>query len=98
MDMNNRSISKVVVTVTVAIAPVMLVGTITVSLGDNSVFAIKKKNQGASEANACGNGELPLNVFCETTTSQVDGEENAVVINGNQVPSSSTSTSTTAEN
>lgn len=52
MDMNNRSISKVVVTVTVAIATV--------------------------------------------TTSQIDGEENAVVINGNQVPSSSTST--TVEN
>ena len=94
MDMNNRSISKVAVTVTVAIATVMLVGTITVSLGDNSAFATKEKNQDASEANACGNGELPLNVLCETTTSQVDGEENAVVINGNQVPSSST----TAEN
>jgi hypothetical protein len=94
MDMNNRSISKVTVTVTVAIATVMLVGTITVSLGGNSAFATKEKNQDASEANACGNGELLLNVFCETTTSQVDGEENAVVINGNQVPSSST----TAEN
>jgi hypothetical protein len=35
-----------------------------------------------------------LDVFCETTTSQVDGEENTVVINGNQVPSSTT----TAEN
>jgi hypothetical protein len=98
MDINNRSISKVAVTVTVAIATVMLVGTITVSLGDNSAFATKKRNQDASEANACGNGELPLNVLCETTTSQVDGEENAVVINGNQVPSSSTSTSTTVEN
>jgi hypothetical protein len=73
----------------------MLVGTMTVSLGDNSAFATKEKNQDASQANACGNGELPLDVFCETTTSQVDGEENAVVINGNQVPSSS---STTAEN
>jgi hypothetical protein len=65
----------------------MLVGTTTVSLVDNSAFATKEKNQDASQANACGNEELPLNVFCETTTSQVDGEENAVVINGNQAPS-----------
>jgi hypothetical protein len=92
MNMNNRSRKKIAVTV--AIVTVMLVGTMTVSLGDNSAFATKKKNQDASQANACGNGELPLDVFCETTTSQVDGEENAVVINGNQVPSSST----TAEN
>jgi hypothetical protein len=92
MNMNNRSRKKIAVTV--AIVTVMLVGTMTVSLGDNSAFATKEKNQDASQANACGNGELPLDVFCETTTSQVDGEENAVVINGNQVPSSST----TAEN
>jgi hypothetical protein len=92
MNMNIRSRKKIAVTV--AIITVMLVGTMTVSLGDNSAFATKEKNQDASQANACGNGELPLDVFCETTTSQVDGEENAVVINGNQVPSSST----TAEN
>jgi hypothetical protein len=92
MNMNIRSRKKIAVTV--AIVTVMLVGTMTVSLGDNSAFATNEKNQDASQANACGNGELPLDVFCETTTSQVDGEENAVVINGNQVPSSST----TAEN
>jgi len=92
MNMNIRSRKKIAVTV--AIVTVMLVRTVTVSLGDNSAFATKEKNQDASQANACGNGELPLDVFCETTTSQVDGEENAVVINGNQVPSSST----TAEN
>jgi hypothetical protein len=90
MNMNIRSRKKIAVTV--AIVTVMLVGTMTVSLGDNSAFATKEKNQDASQANACGNGELPLDVFCETTTSQVDGEENAVVINGNQVPSSSTTT------
>jgi len=82
MNMNNRSISKVAVTV--AIVTAMLIGTLTVTFGDNSAFATKEKNQDTSQANACGNGELPLNVFCETTTSQVDGEENAVVINGNQ--------------
>lgn len=73
--------------VAVAVIAAMLVGTTTVSLVDNSAFATKEKNQDASQANACGNEELPLNVFCETTTSQVDGEENAVVINGNQAPS-----------
>jgi len=90
MNMNIRSRKKIAVTV--AIVTVMLVGTMTISLGDNNAFATKEKNQDASQANACGNGELPLDVFCETTTSQVDGEENVVVINGNQVPSSSTTT------
>jgi hypothetical protein len=82
--MKNKSMNKVVA---VAVIAAMLVGTTTVSLVDNSAFATKEKNQDASQANACGNEELPLNVFCETTTSQVDGEENAVVINGNQAPS-----------
>jgi hypothetical protein len=80
--MSNVSKNKEVVAA--AIITAMLVGTIAVSLGDNTVLATKEKNQDVSQANACGNEKLPLNVFCETTTSQVDGEENAVVINGNQ--------------
>ena len=80
--MSNVSKNKVVAAA--AIITAMLVGTTAVSLGDNTVFATKEKNQDSSQANVCGNEKLPLNVFCETTTSQVDGEENAVVINGNQ--------------
>ena len=37
-----------------------------------------EKNQATSQANACGNGKLPINVFCQNIGSQIQGEENAV--------------------
>jgi hypothetical protein len=55
----------------------------------DSAFADGKKhyekNQAISQANACGNGELPLNVFCQNIGSQVQGEENAVALDGAQL-------------
>ena len=54
----------------------------------DSAFADGKKhydkNQATSQANACGNGKLPLNVFCQNIDSQVQGEENAVSLSGSQ--------------
>ena len=47
MNINIRSRNKIAVTV--AIVTVMLVGTMTVSLGDNSAFATKEKNQDVSQ-------------------------------------------------
>jgi hypothetical protein len=73
----------------VAAMAVMLVGAI--ALATEDAFAGKKKydkNQAVSQANACGNGELPLDVYCQNIGSQVQGEENAVAIDGvqGQVP------------
>jgi hypothetical protein len=51
----------------------------------DSAFATKySKSQAISQANACGNGELPLNVFCQNIASQVQGDENAVAPAGAQ--------------
>ena len=65
---------------------VMLIGA--TAFATDSAFADKKKhydkNQATSQANACGNGKLPLNVFCQNIDSQVQGEENAVAIDGTQ--------------
>jgi hypothetical protein len=51
-------------------------------------FAGKKKgyekNQAISQANACGNGELPLNVYCQNIGSQIQGDENAVAPSASQ--------------
>ena len=48
--------------VIVAAMAVMLVGA--TALATDDAFATKKKyNQATSQANACGNGKLPLNVF-----------------------------------
>jgi hypothetical protein len=49
----------------------------------DSAFAGKKKyekSQALSQANACGNGVLPLNVFCQNLISQIQGDGNAVTI------------------
>jgi hypothetical protein len=69
----------------VATMAVMLVGA--TALATEDAFAGKKKyekNQAISQANACGNGKLPLNVFCQNIGSQVQGEENAVSAAGSQ--------------
>ncbi|MGH9953700.1 MAG: hypothetical protein ACRD5J_18955 [Nitrososphaeraceae archaeon] len=72
--------------VIVAAVTAMLVGATALSATD-SVFAEKKKyekNQAASQANECGNGELPLNVFCQNLLSQIQGDGNAANIIGVQ--------------
>ena len=72
--------------VIVAAMTVMLIGATALATTD-SAFAGKKKyekNQAISQANACGNGELPLNVFCQNIGSQVQGDENAVALDGFQ--------------
>jgi hypothetical protein len=72
--------------VIVAAVTAMLVGATALSATD-SVFADKKKyekSQAASEANECGNGELPLNVFCQNLLSQIQGDGNAANIIGVQ--------------
>jgi hypothetical protein len=72
--------------VVVATMTVMLIGA--TAFATDSAFADGKKkyekNQAISQTNACGNGELPLNVFCQNIGSQVQGEENAVAIDGTQ--------------
>jgi hypothetical protein len=65
--MNNKTLSIAVVAAVTA----MLIATSAVATED--VFAGKKKgyekNQVISQANACGNGKLPLNVGCQNTAS-----------------------------
>jgi hypothetical protein len=46
----------------------VLVGATALAAAD-SVFA-SDENQAISQANACGNGELPLNVGCQNVNSQ----------------------------
>jgi uncharacterized membrane protein len=72
--MNNKSLTIAVV----AAVAVMLVATTAVATED--AFAGKKReySQATSQANACGNGKLPLNVGCQNTDSQVQGDENVI--------------------
>lgn len=43
----------------------------------NSAFAYKK-NQATSQASACGNEFTPINIGCQNTDSQIQGDENVV--------------------
>jgi hypothetical protein len=62
----------------------MLLATVATSMATSvDVFAYKK-NQAASQANACGNGEIPTNVGCQNTGSQIQGDENAVSLAAQQ--------------
>jgi hypothetical protein len=70
----------------IATVTVMLIGATALSTTD-SAFAGKKKyekSQAVSQVNDCGNGELPLNVFCQNLLSQIQGDGNAVNIIGVQ--------------
>ena len=70
----------------VAAMAVMLVGA--TAFATDSAFADGKKkhgkNQAIGQANACGNGKLPMYVFCQNTGSQVQGEDNSVAISSVQ--------------
>ncbi|MPZ07072.1 MAG: hypothetical protein GEU26_11770 [Nitrososphaeraceae archaeon] len=75
--MNNRHM------IIVAAMAIMLIVATAFSTTDN-VFADGKKkyekSQAASQVNECGNGELPLNVFCQNLLSQIQGDGNAANI------------------
>jgi hypothetical protein len=72
--------------VVVAAMAVMLIGA--TALATDDAFADKKKkygkNQAISQVNACGNGKLPMYVFCQNTGSQVQGEDNWVALSDAQ--------------
>lgn len=71
----------------VAAMAVMLIGATAVAATDNAIVDGKKKydkNQATSLANACGNDKLPMSVFCQNIDSQVQGDKNAVAIDGVQ--------------
>jgi hypothetical protein len=68
----------------VVVIAATLVGT--TAIAANSALATKyDKNQAISQANACGNGELPLNVGCQNIDSQIQGDGNAVSLAAEQV-------------
>ena len=68
----------------VAVIAATLVGT-TVIAADSAYATKYDKNQATSQANACGNGELPLNIGCQNLGSQIQGDENAVSLAAEQV-------------
>ena len=65
----------------------MLVGATALATTDSAFAGGKKhyeKSQALSQANACGNGDMPLDVFCQNLASQIQGDGNAMNIIGVQ--------------
>jgi hypothetical protein len=62
----------------------MLLATVAASMATPDNAFAYKKNQAASQANACGNGEIPTNVGCQNTGSQIQGDENSVALAAQQ--------------
>jgi hypothetical protein len=73
--------------VVVAVMAIMLIGA--TALATDDAFADKKKksyekSQAVSQVNDCGNGELPLNIGCQNTASQIQGDDNEAALASNQ--------------
>ena len=69
----------------VAAMAVMLIGA--TALATEDAFAGKKKyekSQAVAQTNDCGNGELPLNIGCQNTASQIQGDENTAALSSSQ--------------
>ena len=69
----------------VAAMAVMLIGA--TALATEDAFAGKKKyekSQAVAQTNDCGNRELPLNVGCQNTASQIQGDENSAALASEQ--------------
>jgi hypothetical protein len=64
----------------------MLLATTAISMSTTqNAFAGKYgKNQATSQANACGNDFMPLNIGCQNTGSQIQGDENSVALAAQQ--------------
>jgi hypothetical protein len=69
------------------ITVLMLLGTTTAAIStltsSEHVFAYRN-SQATSQVNDCGNGELPLNVGCQNTNSQIQGDRNSVALSSQQ--------------
>jgi hypothetical protein len=40
----------------------------------------RENNQAVSQVKDCGNGELPENVGCQNTASQIEGDDNTAAL------------------
>jgi hypothetical protein len=56
---------------------------VTVLATTDSVFAYDR-SQATAQKNDCGNGELPLNIGCQNTASQIQGDRNTVALASEQ--------------
>ena len=67
----------------VAVTAMLLAATATSITATEFAFAYSR-NQATSQANACGNGQIPTNVGCQNIDCQIQGDENACALTAQQ--------------
>jgi uncharacterized membrane protein len=81
IEMNN---SKSFGIVAIAAVAVMLIASAAAVQEDAFAGKKKKYESSVAQANDCGNGELPLNVYCQNLAALIQGDGNAMNIIGAQ--------------
>jgi uncharacterized membrane protein len=85
IEVNRSMNAKHMSFIAVAALAAMLVASTALATADNA-FADKKKKtsyektQATYQANDCGNGDSPIDIFCQNLDSQIQGDGNAVAI------------------
>jgi uncharacterized membrane protein len=87
----NRRMNTKYLVVVAAMTAMLVAAT---ALATDSAFADKNrkhdgkggyhKSQAVSQANDCGNGDTPIDVFCQNLASQIQGDGNAAALVGEQ--------------
>jgi hypothetical protein len=76
--MNNKT-NSIAIVVAISLVAAFLVSGAVMTSGHDSTFAKRyKKTQTTAQDNHCGNGALPLDIFCQTISNQIQGDDNAV--------------------
>ena len=68
----------------IAVAAVMLVAATTEMAITGYAFAYNRNQATSAAANDCGNGQVPTNIGCQNTDSQIQGDENSVALTSQQ--------------
>jgi hypothetical protein len=79
MNNNNRTLAILAIATIAA-----FLVTAAVMIPDNALAHSKKKTQTTAQANVCGEGTLPLAIFCQTLSNQIQGNDNAANMIGQQ--------------
>jgi hypothetical protein len=79
--MKNRKVRNFEIVVAVA---AMLLATAAISMATTDNVSAYKKTQATAQANECGNGDTPIDVFCQNLASQIQGDHNSVAMSAEQ--------------
>jgi hypothetical protein len=81
--MSNKKVNKRTLVIAGTAAIMLLAATVIATATTEIAFAYNK-NQATSQANDCGNGEVPIDVFCQNLASQIQGDHNTVAMAAEQ--------------